>query len=373
MMIGSYLLDEDGNIVKHLYQWDINQKLIVETDNITIAPKIHFCNKNSEKALVVKSTISDNKIIADIPNSLLREPYTITAYIYLENNESAKTINAINIVLRKRPQPNDYIYVDDVNVIYLTDVLLKVEDLKGELDILKNTVNDISQSGISAEQASANQVPTADGNGNWAWQNQKCETENITDIMIRLEKLEYGTLEISAFTVSPSQAEIGSTQNVILTWNINKTPKSLTLDGVDVLGNTNINKLGINTNTSWTLKAVGANNEVTKKANITFFPKLYYGASEVPTEINSDFLLGLSGSLSSSKAKTFNVNASENQYIWFALPSRYGTPSFKTGGFDGGFLLINTIQHTNSSGYTENYDVYRSDNVGLGNTTVTVS
>jgi hypothetical protein len=50
-----------------------------------------------------------------------------------------------------------------------------------------------------------------------------------------------------------------------------------------------------------------------------------------------------------------------------------GTRSFKVGGFDGGFTLYDTISFTNASGYTEEYYVYRSDNAGLGQTSVTVS
>lgn len=133
MMIGSYLLDENGNIVKNLYQWDVNQKLIIETHDITIAPKIHFCNKNSEKALVVKSTLSDNKIIANIPNILLQEPYNVIAYIYLENNGSGKTVRTIEITLRKRVKPDNYEYVDNVEVVYLADLIRSVESLKNQI------------------------------------------------------------------------------------------------------------------------------------------------------------------------------------------------------------------------------------------------
>ena len=31
---------------------------------------------------------------------------------------------------------------------------------------------------------------------------------------------------------------------------------------------------------------------------------------------------------------------------------------------------MDTIEFTNASGYAENYDIYKSDNPGLGNTTV---
>lgn len=129
-MVSPYFFDENGNTVKNLTQWDSNQKLILEsTDDITIAPKIHFCNQNSEKALVVQSSLSNNQVIADIPNTLLEEPFNIIAYVYLVKEDSAKTIEKINIPVRKRPKPNDYEHKENIHVIYLTDLIHTVETL----------------------------------------------------------------------------------------------------------------------------------------------------------------------------------------------------------------------------------------------------
>ena len=56
---------------------------------------------------------------------------------------------------------------------------------------------------------------------------------------------------------------------------------------------------------------------------------------------------------------------------FYAVPTRYGDVSFNVGGFDGGYSKVATIEFTNASGYKENYDIYKSDNANLGNTTVT--
>ncbi|WP_157796132.1 hypothetical protein [Thomasclavelia cocleata] len=53
------------------------------------------------------------------------------------------------------------------------------------------------------------------------------------------------------------------------------------------------------------------------------------------------------------------------------MPARYGAVNFNVGGFDGGFTKVATIEFTNASGYTENYDIYKSDNANLGTQTVT--
>ena len=136
-MVSSFLLDSYGNVIHNLTQWDVNQKLIVGVNqSVAIAPRVHFCNKNSEKALVVESTLSDNKIVADIPNILLQEPYRITAYVYLETdieNSSWKTIQTIEIPVRKRPKPDDYEYVENVHVIYLSEMIKTVERLEQDV------------------------------------------------------------------------------------------------------------------------------------------------------------------------------------------------------------------------------------------------
>ena len=81
-----------------------------------------------------------------------------------------------------------------------------------------------------------------------------------------------------------------------------------------------------------------------------------------------------SSELSGSRARTKTVTAGAGQYIWFAYPARLGAATFKVGGFEGGFTLVDgSFSHTNASGYTEAYRVYRSDNAGLGATTVVVS
>lgn len=113
--------------------------------------------------------------------------------------------------------------------------------------------------------------------------------------------------------------------------------------------------------------------EETKTASIQWFNGVYTGAAAAPATIDSAFIRTLTKSLQSGKSKTFTVNAATGAYIWYACPVRYGTPAFNVGGFDGGFSKVATLDYTNPSGYTESYQVWRSDNAGLGSTTVVVS
>lgn len=53
----------------------------------------------------------------------------------------------------------------------------------------------------------------------------------------------------------------------------------------------------------------------------------------------------------------------------------FNSPALKVPhiAFEGGFNKVNTIEFTNASGYVESYDIYKSTNSNLGNTTVVVS
>ena len=106
--------------------------------------------------------------------------------------------------------------------------------------------------------------------------------------------------------------------------------------------------------------------------NINFLPRVYWGTSEIKTYDNS-FVLGLeNGTLTSTTQRNINVNASSTEYIYYVLPSSFSQPTFIVNGFEGGFIKEKTISFTNASGYTSNYDIWRSNQKNLGSLTVTV-
>lgn len=118
--VNSY--DENGNQIYYFTQWDLNRKLVIYLPDydLSILPEVHFCNKKSDEALVVKPSIHNNQekaIIADVPNILLQEPYPISAYVYMSNvkNDEQKTVVATTIVVNARVKPASYIYEDNVD------------------------------------------------------------------------------------------------------------------------------------------------------------------------------------------------------------------------------------------------------------------
>ena len=200
----------------------------------------------------------------------------------------------------------------------------------------------------------------------------------LDDLTKRMDDVQYVKIQISSFTNNVNTVEMGSTVNtVVLSWATNKTPKTLTLDGaaLDVsLKTKTIENANIKANKTYTLKATDDREaEATKTSLIQFLNGVYYGAAANASAFDSAFVLKLTKALQSSKAKTFTVTASPGQHIYYAIPARYGTPTFKVGGFDGGFTKAVTIDFTNASGHKESYDIWKSDNAGLGNTTVVVA
>jgi len=196
----------------------------------------------------------------------------------------------------------------------------------------------------------------------------------IQKIEDRLAEALYIPIEINSFSSSITSAEIGSNiTSVTLDWSLNKPASSVKIDGnviqtAGTTGSITLTNLNIKNDKTWTLTAEDEKGTATiKTTSVTFLNRAYWGtAIEFTTE-------AMSSALASSKEQTFTVTANSGEYIWYAIPSRMGACSFNVGGFGGGFTLVNTINITNGSGYSESYYIYRSDNASLGSTTITVS
>lgn len=199
----------------------------------------------------------------------------------------------------------------------------------------------------------------------------------INALKEEIEGLTYIPITISNFEVIPAQAEIGETISTVnFLWSLSKTPLALAIDDntIEDLAATSytLSDQSITTDTTYTLKATDRSGEITAESTILFMNGLYYGVAE-ESEVDSAFVLNLTKQLNKDLSITFTVEAEANQFIYFAAPSAYGEPIFTVGGFDGGFTKLTAIQFSNSFGHEEEYNIYRSDNMNLGNTVVKVS
>lgn len=291
-----------------------------------------------------------------------------------------------NLELRK-PSNTDYVEVADLNAnADLLDAAIgKLSDLettqKGNLVQAINEAN--THSATIATSTSAGIVkPSAD-----------------FDIAADGTLSIYTAMAITSLSLNKASVqEIGTAVTGFdAAWVLNKTPKEQTITVTGAGDATIIADVNVRSTTALTGDAADAWNEIkaktkstgtltvsihvkdtrdaeeTKTASIQWLNGVYTGAAAIPATINSAFIRTLTKSLQGSKAKTFTVNAATGAYIWYACPARYGTPAFNVGGFDGGFSKVATVDYTNPSNYTESYQVWRSDNAGLGSTTVVVS
>lgn len=192
-----------------------------------------------------------------------------------------------------------------------------------------------------------------------------------------LNALLYKAPAINSFTNTVNTVEMGSTvTTVTFNWSTNKTPKTLMFDSETITPtdkSKTLSSLSVKANKNWTLKMTDEKGATTARSSgVTFLNGVYYGVGTVAASggVTNEFIKGLTKNLAGSKGKTFTVNAAAGQYIYYAVPKRFGTVAFNVGGFDGGFTLLATFKFTNASGYAEDYYVYKSDNAGLGNTTV---
>lgn len=108
--------DINGNPITRLVQWDINQKITIPNLGLKNEPYFHFCNRKSKEAIVVSSVRNGENFVAEIPNSLLQQPYPIIIYVYsYSDTNSARTIYTIKIPVTPRVKPSDYI---DSSAVY---------------------------------------------------------------------------------------------------------------------------------------------------------------------------------------------------------------------------------------------------------------
>ena len=202
-------------------------------------------------------------------------------------------------------------------------------------------------------------------------------SEEMTQVLADIADLKYVPIDVTKISNNVNTKELGSeVAEVTVSWALNKNPASQTLDGeaVDVAVRSKAVPGPFTAGKTFTLAVVDERDATASATtSISFLNGVYSGVLEDGAAIDSAAIRALTRKLQSTKALTFTVDAGATQRIVYALPTRYGTPNFNVGGFDGGFAKAATIDFTNASGYTEQYDVWLSENTGLGNTTVKVT
>lgn len=135
-----YSVDNPDEAVIELSQWDKGQSIIIKDTGLDVAPDFHFCNQNSEEALVVSSpdVILDETtgyITVKIPNIILQEPLPIIMFMYenrvLEDDEITylgQSIGVAKIWVKARLKPSEYKYVENITSINASQLRAELVD-----------------------------------------------------------------------------------------------------------------------------------------------------------------------------------------------------------------------------------------------------
>lgn len=119
----------------------------------------------------------------------------------------------------------------------------------------------------------------------------------------------------------------------------------------------------------FTLTASDGANITTDNTKIVWVNYVYFGTGTAGQN-SSSFIKSLPNVLSDVQLTTFTANAASNEKIYYAYRTAFGAATFVFNGLSGGFTLVSTtIPVTNNFGFTENYTLYESNNLGLGLTT----
>lgn len=214
-------------------------------------------------------------------------------------------------------------------------------------------------------------------------ENKGLSSNDFTDeYKQKIDDLSYTKIAITAMSATNSANEIGATVAATdVSWTLNKEAKTQKIkfggEAEETLDKTLRKKSytgkTVKSNTNIVLTVTDERDaQVSRTASITFQPKVYWGKTNKEQLTDEDILALEGAALASNKNRTFTVNAGAGEKIVYVIPTSFGTPTFNVGGFDGGFKKMQTLSHTNKSGYSQNYDVWASVNAGLGNTTVVV-
>ena len=127
-------------VTDSLYQWDLNQELIISGLGVKVAPVIVFSNRNMSKGIVVQSKLVNDVIICPIPNALLQFSCDIIAHLCSEENQEYKAYETVKIPVIARVEPADYLYTDNVPILTYEAIMADTND---KIDIVQDNIDNV--------------------------------------------------------------------------------------------------------------------------------------------------------------------------------------------------------------------------------------
>ena len=213
--------------------------------------------------------------------------------------------------------------------------------------------------------------------------NKMATVDNVKSALDEIiNRLNHVDLEITLST-TPSDLvnEIGSTiSSVVFNWSYNKDVVLQTLTDctlADETVRTATYTTPFDTEKTFVLDATDDEGATgSKEVKFTFLPNIYYGGAVVPSDYDDTFILGLGNKeLKENAVGTYKLTTGADEYVYIAIPKIYHDEAkliANVGGFNTELGLMATVNHTNASGYAQDYNIYRSGQKGLGKLTIVI-
>jgi len=151
---------------------------------------------------------------------------------------------------------------------------------------------------------------------------------------------------------------------------VTSTPTSFTSLGT-------FTKTANNATVTWTLSAHDATSAtMTRTASVSWQPRVYWGTGAPGLTSGAQILALTNKPLQGSRNGSYTYatgNTAANLKAYYAAPTSYGTPTFKVGGILFPITKVASAVSVTSNGVTQTYDLWESDNVGLGTLTLDVT
>lgn len=141
--MGQVTVKSNKYTVSPMYQWDRNQVLTIYGLSLDSAPEIHFTNTDMSRAIVKQASMDNAGVVTvEVPNSLLQKSYNITAYICDHDGDKFNTMYTVEIPVKARKKPADYVLENDEEVYSFNALENDISDLAHLIEA-HNTIDDV--------------------------------------------------------------------------------------------------------------------------------------------------------------------------------------------------------------------------------------
>jgi hypothetical protein len=221
---------------------------------------------------------------------------------------------------------------------------------------------------VSVSDVDGNNAPMAGANGSLGRLALETQLQAVS-----------GTVDYILDIINPLTGNISNNQgtkekgetvtSVLLNWSWSKAILSQSLNnGIGSLLPAVVSYLHTSTFTTdrtYTITGSTISQSANASTSVVFRQKRWWGTDPTVTPVDATIFALANNEFSSSRNKSFVINGG-GQYIYYAYPSTFGAATFTVNGLLNTAWTLFVISHTNASGFTENYNVYRTNTIQNG-------